>query len=68
VDVALVVANTANLESRTVRDFDADALCQMLSEHLTIEFSDEYEGDRRFITATISFDGTFLTSDSISVE
>jgi hypothetical protein len=50
-----------------MRDYDAQELCDMLSQHLTIELSDDYEGDCHFITATISFDGSYLASDSISV-
>jgi hypothetical protein len=51
-----------------MRDFDAQELFQILSEHLEIEFTEENEGDGTFVTCTISFDGDYLTSDNFRLD
>lgn len=51
-----------------MRSFEADELFQILSQHLSIDFSEGYEGDSVFVTCTISFDGDYLTSDSFRLD
>lgn len=51
-----------------MRDSDAQEIFEILSQHLSVNFSEEYEGERLIVTATIMFDGDYIASDSFSLE